>query len=282
MLPAKYSGRRDEDRSHQREPAVAGGNPGQIREARHETAQGLEHAGDVGVDVPRLVRLSRRQGDRIDVLVDADQRESQIGLARISVRVSVDEASTDPVTEHRSRPGVDHGRPHHVAGQGKLRPATTNTKSLEMRHSTLMNVTRSIEACSRPTPRSADSSVRWRASSCMRWSGLTPMGPALARRKALPGFSQFPTRSWASPSRSLSLSISDEPSLAHVQRQERSGNDAEDSELHEELRVIAPGERIIERLIPAVEANLPVGRDRDHQEHRDPELEQRVAHGGFP
>src|SRR5882672_11646068 len=50
-----------------------------------------------------------------------------------------------------------------------------------------------------------------------------------------------------------------QPLLRHVERQERSGDDAENSELHQELRKVAARKRIIKRLVPTVEANLSVG-----------------------
>ena len=97
-----------------------------------------------------------------------------------------------------------------------------------------MKVISKIEACSKPIPRSADNSVRWRASSCMRWSGLTPMSPALARRKA---------RTWHQPVlhqivhetlAELEFQHLSQPALRHVQHEERACDDRENTQLHQE------------------------------------------------
>jgi hypothetical protein len=57
-----------------------------------------------------------------------------------------------------------------------------------------------------------------------------------------------------------------EPALGHVQNQQRPGDQAEDSELDQELRKVAVRQRIIEGLVPGVEPYLAVGGDGDDEE----------------
>jgi hypothetical protein len=82
----------------------------------------------------------------------------------------------DAPTEPGGGARVDQGAPE--PGMAKLRPLKWKV--------TFPDSIRS-EDCRSPMPRSADSSVRWRASSWMRWSGLEAVSPALPRRKARRG-----------------------------------------------------------------------------------------------
>ncbi len=86
-------------------------------------------------------------------------------------------------------------------------------------------------------PRSVDSSVRWRASSWMRWSGLAPISPALTEVKGAPRLEPLVEQVAHEPFAQLDLGRLVEPSLRHVQDQKPAGNNAEDHELVEELRV---------------------------------------------
>ena len=74
-------------------------------------------------------------------------------------------------------------------------------------HSTPMNEASSSVDCSSPMPRSVVRSVRCCASAASRWSGLLPIGPALASRKARSGASHSVKRSPTSPCRSTSRVI---------------------------------------------------------------------------
>ena len=57
---------------------------------------------------------------RIDMLVDAHQREAQIGFPGIAVRrCRLISGLADPVAQQRGRAGIDDRRPDHVAGDGE-------------------------------------------------------------------------------------------------------------------------------------------------------------------
>ena len=83
-------------------------------------------------------------------------------------------------------------------------------------------------------PRSVVSSVRWRASSWMRWSGLAPISPALTRRKARRGLSHSSNRSHTTPSRSLTLVVWLSQACATFRTKSTAGNHTEDHELDKE------------------------------------------------
>ena len=57
-----------------------------------------------------------------------------------------------------------------------------------------------------------------------------------------------------------------EPALDHIQHQQRAGDHAEYPQLVHELGEVPVRQRIVERLIPAVEADLPVGGGGDDDE----------------
>ena len=94
--------RRREDRRHQREPAVAGGDPGEIGESGDQAAHGLENGGEIDLDAARLVRLARGERDRIDVLVHPHQRKAQVRLARVALRIAIDQVASHPIAQQRS------------------------------------------------------------------------------------------------------------------------------------------------------------------------------------
>ena len=127
--------RRHQDRRDQREPAVAGGHPGQIGRAGHQRGASPQHAVQIELDAPRLVRLAARERDRIDVLVHAHQREAQIRLAGIALGVAIDQALAHPVAQQRGRAGIEDRGPHHVARDrdGRARRRGTRRRSTATR-----------------------------------------------------------------------------------------------------------------------------------------------------
>ncbi len=73
-----------------------------------------------------------------------------------------------------------------------------------------------------------------------------------------------------------------QPALRHVQHQQRARDDAENAQLLHELGKVPVRQGIIERLIPAIETNLPEGGGRDDDEQRDCEKHEHGAGGGGP
>ena len=100
----------------------------------------------------------------------------------------------------------------------------------------------------------------------MRWSGLTPIGPpALASQNARRGNIQSRSRSCTIPSPQLELQHLDQPALGDVQYQDGGGDDGEHAQLIHEVVQVAPGQRVVERLVPTVESDLPIGRGDNDQ-----------------
>src|SRR5882762_1935981 len=95
-ISREIQGRCDQYRSDQREPAVARGYPGEVGETGDQPAGGGQHRSEIDLDAPLFVRFTRGERNGVDVLVDAYQRKSQIGLARIALLIAVDQAAADP------------------------------------------------------------------------------------------------------------------------------------------------------------------------------------------
>src|SRR6185295_3659961 len=73
-----------------------------------------------------------------------------------------------------------------------------------------------------------------------------------------------------------------QPALEDIENEQRTRDDAEYPELHEELLEIASRQRVVEGLVPAVEPNLPIGRRYDDQKDQCRQPQQWVACGGGP
>ena len=167
------------------------------------------------------------------MLIDLRSAKSAVRIRADSGRHCLaDQAAAHPIAEQRARARIQDRRPHHVAGDGESRgPDSERRNCRRAPTDTSTKVTSRMEDCSSCTPRSPESSVRWRASSCMRWSGLTPMAPSLASRKARCGFSHSPTRSRTRPSRNFSFSISASQRCATFRTRSTATMIAEDAQL---------------------------------------------------
>jgi hypothetical protein len=84
------------------------------------------------------------------------------------------------------------------------------------------------------------------------------------------------------PFAQLELERFRQPALKDVEHEQCTRDDAEHAELHEKRFEIAPFQRVVERLIPTVESDLPIGRRYDDQKDHAAEPQQRVTHGGSP
>ncbi len=93
-----------------------------------------------------------------------------------------------------------------------------------------------------------------------------------------PEIDEIPSQAFAQPE----LDRFRQPALEDVEHEQRTCDDPEHPELHEKLRKIAPRQRVVERLVPAVEPDLPVGRRDDDQQDHTSEPQQRVAHWRSP
>src|ERR1700726_249231 len=57
----------------------------------------------------------------------------------------------------------------------------------------------------------------------------------------------------------------DQPPLRHIENKEKSCDQEEDAQLEEKVPQVTPRQSVVERLVPAVEANLTVGGSRDDE-----------------
>ncbi|ESY24321.1 hypothetical protein X750_09660 [Mesorhizobium sp. LNJC394B00] len=69
-----------------------------------------------------------------------------------------------------------------------------------------------------------------------------------------------------------------EPGLSDVEQQQRAGNHGKDHQLMQEGRHVATRQRIVERLVPAVEQNLADRRGDDDRHDADRRPDQPLEH----
>ena len=124
---------------------------------------------ELGGQAPPLVRLAAVESDAVDMLADADEPETQPGLATIAFGLELDQRPADAPAQPGGGAGIDQGAPDEVARESmKLSPSMWNVTLADRNQSTPMKLPRRSDDCSSPMPSSVDNSVRWRASSCRR------------------------------------------------------------------------------------------------------------------
>jgi hypothetical protein len=72
-----------------------------VRPADEATGR-LQHVADVELDTAPLVRLAAGERDAVEMLIHTHQRETQIRLTGVTLRVTIDETAADPVTHQRA------------------------------------------------------------------------------------------------------------------------------------------------------------------------------------
>ena len=127
-------------------------------------------------------------------------------------------------------------------------------------------------------PRSVVRSARWPASCCMRWSGLTPTAPALASRKARAGPQPLVDQVERQALAQLEPDHLVEPLLGDIEHEQAAGDGRKDRQLVQEFGKVTPRQRVKERLVPAIEQDLPDGGGDDDGEDRDAEPDQHGSH----
>ena len=75
----------------------------------------------------------------------------------------------------------------------------------------------------------------------------------------------------------LTLQRLDQPALRHVEHQQHAGDHEEHAELEQEVVQVAARQRIVERLVPAVEPDLAVGGHDHHDGHAGDQSQQPLA-----
>ena len=110
-LAGEVQRRRDEDRRDACDPAESRRHPSEIGEAANEPAHRKHDVADVHFDAAALVGLACGERDAVDVLADADERETQVRLARVAVGVAPDQAPAHEIAREASPPRHTRSRP---------------------------------------------------------------------------------------------------------------------------------------------------------------------------
>ena len=114
-MAAEIARRRDHDRHHEREPAIAGRDPGEAREAACEAGHQGHHAVDRLVEKAALIRLAIVQHNAVGVLADTHERDAQIGLPCVALGIERNERAADAPGEQRAAERIGERAPDHVA-----------------------------------------------------------------------------------------------------------------------------------------------------------------------
>ncbi len=122
-VAGEIDGRGDEDRRHDGDPAIAGCHPCQSDHAVDDAARRVKHGIEIDLDAALLIRLAAEECDGIDMLIDAHQREAQLGFASIALGIAGDKRATDPIADQGGRARIDDRGPHHVARNVETPPA---------------------------------------------------------------------------------------------------------------------------------------------------------------
>ncbi len=138
-------------------------------------------------------------------------------------------------------------------------------KSFDRPQSTPAKVRNNIDACSNPTPeirRQLAEFARIFVDALIR---IDAHGSRIGEPERPARQHPIVKQAEHEPLAQLELQGFDQPSLHHVEREQEPRDQEEDAELEEKVPQVAARQRIVERLVPAVEANLSVGGGRDDQ-----------------
>ena len=102
--PGEVAGRRHDDREDQRDPAVAGGDPGQAHPRHGNLPQHRDQGGEARLEpVAWSVGLAVAERDALGALRALHQREAELGLARVAARPRAAPAGGRPARRSASR-----------------------------------------------------------------------------------------------------------------------------------------------------------------------------------
>ncbi len=201
------------------------------------------------------------------MLVDAHERESQVRLTSVPVRISTDQAATDEIAQQRAHEGIRNRRPQHEARHAIVDSPDAN-----------LEIVRDAPQYARETDEQhggaeqADGQVRGQiaelvrvfAHALVRVHAHRATGgrePERATRRH-PQCEQIAREPFAQAVfRRLG-----EPALGHVQHEQHADDPRPHAELIEEVVEVAAGQRIVERLVPAVQHDLPIRVDQDRRD----------------
>ena len=122
QVSGKISGSRDDDRRDDREPSITRRHPGEPRRRADEPPHDVEESIEFDVQTVALLRLAAIDGDAVAILVHPNEREADVGFARVTFGVEVDERLTHAPARERGETGVEKRGPHHIAGNDEARP----------------------------------------------------------------------------------------------------------------------------------------------------------------
>src|SRR6185312_2352689 len=233
----------------------------------HDALRRLQRVGEVELYAPPLIRLARGERYAIEMLVDAHEREAQVRLPGIALRVAVDEAAADPIRDERARRRIDNRRPEHEAGDDVI---VSFDLQVEVPGDHPQEPGESHEQGRGLQQLNAEIRRELAQVACVLVQALVGIDADRARVREPECASRqqpVPDEIGHHPLAQLHLEGLPEPALRDVEDQQAPGDDEEDPELVDEVREVPAREGVVEGLIPLVEPNLRVsGRDDDDKD----------------
>ena len=251
-LAAEIQRRGDEDRHDARDPAESGRHPGEVGEAANEPAHGDHDVAEMHFDAAALVGLACRERNAVDVLVDADEREAQVRLARVAVGVAPDQAPAHEIAQQRAHHGIRNGGPQHEtrhrvvdaadAEREVLGNGPEHAREAHEQHARTEEPGREIERQLAELAR-----VFGHALIGVHAHGTAARGEPERTTRSHPELEQIARQTLAK----AKLGGLVEPALRDVENEQAPDDHEVHAELVEKIVQVAAGDRIVERLVPA-------------------------------
>ena len=216
------------------------------------------------------------------MLVDAHQGVAQIGLARVTGGVVRNEPAARPVGEQGCRERIDDGSPYHVARHRQRDATDLQGETARDRPEHAHEADEQGRGLQEPQRQIAR---ELREVAGILVHALVRIDPDRARAFQLEGaprlhpiLHQVADQAFAQSQLQHFL----DPTLTHIEEEERAGDDGKHEELNPEFVHVPPRQGVVEGLVPAVEAYLTVRREHDDGGSRDAERHDRIARGRRP
>ena len=268
-MAAEIPRRRDHDRHHEREPAIAGRDPGEAREAAREAGHHGHHAVDRLVEQAALIRLAVVQHDAVGVLVDPDEGHAQVGLAAVALGIERNQRAADAPGEQRAAERIGERAPDHVPRDRDRAVAKIENDLVgeDPEHARkARQQQRGLHKADREDGRELGQVLG------VLLDALVGIDADLAgKAQHVDAFADQPLvekvvgQPFAQPDVDHRL----QPGLADHQHQQTAGDHGEDHELGHERRHVPLPDRLIEGALPAVEPDLRGRVGADDGDHAD-------------
>ena len=213
----------------------------------------------------------------VGVLVDAHQREAQIGLARVALGIERNQRATDAPGEQRAAERIGERAPDHVARdhEAAIADVEHHLRGEHPEHADEADEQqRRLQQADRKRRRELGQVLRVLVDALVRidpdLAGEAQQVGALGRE---PLVEQVVGQPFPQPDLDHFL----QPGLGHDQHEQAAGDDQEDEELGHEGRHVLLLDRVVEGALPDVEPDLPSGIGADHDDDRDRQEDQPVT-----